>query len=56
MKSALPSHFRHVAGNVKMHGKKRRVLSCRCCDVVDFRESYFTKLVNKGLELARKTW
>jgi len=44
------------AGNIKLRGKKTKLLSCRCCVAVDLREGYFTKLVNKGLELARKTW
>lgn len=40
-KSAVP----RGAGNFNLRGKKTHLCSCRCCDVVDFRESYEARRV-----------
>lgn len=33
----------HGAGNVNMKGKKYRVMRCRCCWCIDFREDELKK-------------
>jgi hypothetical protein len=42
-----------AAGNVKMHGKKTKLMSCWCCVCLDFREKIRynedTKLIRKYL-------
>jgi hypothetical protein len=33
------------AGNINLRGKKCKVLSCRCCEVVDLRDDYESQRV-----------
>lgn len=33
-----------IAGNVKLRGKLSKTLSCRCCDVQNFKPAYFKRL------------
>ena len=37
-------------GNIKMNGKKHKLLSCGCCDCVDFRDKYNMQLMKKDIE------
>lgn len=38
------------AGNVKMRGKKHKLLSCGCCMCQDFRHKYNMELMRKDIE------
>lgn len=37
------------AGNVKMKGKKHKLMSCKCCVCSDFREKYDVELMQKEI-------
>lgn len=37
-------------GNVKMNGKKHKLLSCGCCECQDFRDKYNMELMRKDIE------
>lgn len=39
------------AGNINLHGKKYKRLSCGCCDVVDFRDEYTLKLHEQEMRI-----
>ena len=39
-----------IAGNIKLNGKKSRVLSCKCCDVFNFKEDYSNSLAEKEIK------
>lgn len=51
-RSLLPSHFRSVAGNKKMKGKRgHEVLSCMCCDVnAGLKHDYLERLLKKEMQ------
>ena len=38
-----------IAGNIKLRGKLHKTLSCRCCDVQNFKSQYFTKLAEQEI-------
>jgi hypothetical protein len=39
-----------IAGNIKLRGKKSHVLSCKCCDVFNFKEDYSNLLAEKEIK------
>ena len=39
-----------VAGNVNLRGKKCKMLSCRCCDVINLKDDYLKKLFEKEIK------
>lgn len=45
----MKSHPRPM-GNVKMRGKKHKLLSCKCCECQDFRAKYNMELMRKDIE------
>jgi hypothetical protein len=40
---------RGVPGNVKMRGRKTRLMSCLCCEMIDFRWDQRIKQANKEI-------
>jgi hypothetical protein len=40
----------HGAGNVNMKGKKRKVMNCRCCVCMDFRDRELAKEHKKEIK------
>lgn len=40
-------HRGNIGGNAKLRGKLSAMLSCRCCDIYNFKPGYFTKLAEK---------
>ena len=43
-----------IAGNIKLRGKLHKTLSCRCCDVQNFKPQYFWKLAERELKVPRE--
>ena len=43
------TRYRGIAGNAKLRGKLHMMLSCRCCDLVNFKPKYFTKLAEQEI-------
>ena len=43
--------FGAKAGNVKMRGKKTRLMSCKCCMMMDFREECRKKEAEEEIRL-----
>jgi hypothetical protein len=42
-----------IAGNVKLRGKLSKTLSCRCCDLRNFKPAYFKKLAEHEMKNSR---
>jgi hypothetical protein len=44
----------HGAGNINLKGKKSKVLSCNCCEAIDFRERELARQAQKEIRHAYK--
>jgi len=43
---------RHIhAGNIKMRGKKHRLMGCGCCSAFDFRQKNLDKIFRKEISI-----